>query len=247
MAITTPLRVSPPGPRTLSIDIGGTGLKALLLDPDGAAITERVRVDTPHPATPKAVMQALRPLIERLGQFDRVSIGFPGVVSAGVVMTAPNLDEAWRGFALANTVSHALHRPVRVVNDAAMQGYALIERKGLEVVLTLGTGFGSAVFNDGHLIPNLELAHRPFKKGKTFEQYVGKKALKKIGKKRWNKRVANVIEQAMTWSPRKVYIGGGNAKHLRIALPANVEVTQNIAGLLGGVALWNDPAVAATD
>jgi polyphosphate glucokinase len=226
--------------RTLSIDIGGTGLKALVLDDNGAAITDRVRVETPHPATPAAVMGALRELVAPFGDFDRVSVGFPGVLSEGIVRSAPNLDESWHDIALAAKISDAVHRPVRVVNDAAMQGYAMIEGKGLEIVLTLGTGFGSAVYSDGHHVPNLELAHRPFRKGKTFEQYVGKKALKTIGKKKWNKRVGRVIEQALSWNPRKIYIGGGNAKHLRLQLPPNVTVVPNIAGLLGGAALWRD-------
>ena len=227
-------------PRTLSIDIGGTGLKALILGPDGTAITDRARVETPRPATPNAVLQALRDLVQKLGEFERVSVGFPGVVTDGVIVTAPNLDESWRGFALGKLVAEATRRPVRIVNDAAMQGYALIDRKGLEIVLTLGTGFGSAVFTEGHYIPNLELAHRPFKRKLTYEQYVGKKALKKVGKKRWNKRVRKVIEQALTWGPRMVYIGGGNAKHLTIDLPPGVTVSRNIAGLLGGAALWRD-------
>jgi polyphosphate glucokinase len=232
--------ISNGGMRTLAIDIGGTGLKALLVGSDGTAITERVRVETPHPATPAAVLGALRTLVGPLGEFERVTIGFPGVIEDGVVRTAPNLHEDWEGFDLAQTVADALHRPVRVLNDAAMHGYAFIEGKGLEMVLTLGTGFGSAVYSDGHYVPNLELAHRPFRKGKTFEQYVGKKALKKLGKKRWNKRVRDVIEQALTWNPRKVYVGGGNSKHLRLELPQNVERVENVAGLLGAAAVWAD-------
>src|SRR5436190_705961 len=106
--------------RTLSIDIGGTGLKALVLDDAGAAITDRVRVETPHPATPIAVLGALRDLVAPLGDFDRVSVGFPGVLSDGTVLDAPNLDDSWRGFALGAKISDAVHRPVRVVNDAAM-------------------------------------------------------------------------------------------------------------------------------
>jgi polyphosphate glucokinase len=248
MAVTTTSRterprVAPPatgGPRTLSIDIGGSGLKALVLGPDGAQVTERVRVATPRPATPVAVAQALRSLIDLLGDFDRVSVGFPGAVVDGVVKNAPNLHDDWRGIDLARAATEGLKRPARVVNDAAMQGYGLIEGKGLEIVLTLGTGLGTSVFVEGHYVPNLELGHRPFRKGKTFEQYVGKKALKKIGKKKWNKRVRKVVEHALTLNPRKIYIGGGNAKHLRIDLPANVHIGANIAGLLGGQALWED-------
>jgi len=255
MALITPtrsetLRVSPatatPGTRTLAIDIGGTGLKALVLGPDGAALTERARVETPRPATPKAVLRALWSLIEPLGEFDRVSVGFPGIVVDGVTRTAPNLHEDWQGFELGKALAEGLRRPVRLLSDAGVQGYGVIEGKGLEMVLTLGTGFGCALYIDGRYVPNLELAHHPFGNGKTYEQYVGAKAMKKLGKKKWNKRVREVIEQVLPiWNPRKLYIGGGNAKHLRIDLPPNVSMTPNIAGLLGGVALWHD-APAAT-
>jgi polyphosphate glucokinase len=109
------------------------------------------------------------------------------------------------------------------------------------MVLTLGTGLGCAIYLDGKYVPNLELAHHPFGNGKTYEEYVGAKAYKKVGKKKWNKRVAEVIEQVLPiWNPRRLYLGGGNAKHLHIDLPANVAITPNIAGLLGGIALWHD-------
>jgi len=250
MALITPtrsetLRVSPatatPGTRTLAIDIGGTGLKALVLGPDGAALTERARVETPRPATPQAVLRALWSLIEPLGEFDRVSVGFPGIVVDGITKTAPNLHEDWQGFELGKALAEGLRRPVRVLSDAGVQGYGVIEGKGLEMVLTLGTGLGCALYIDGRYVPNLELAHHPFGNGKTYEQYVGARAMKKLGKKKWNKRVREVIAQVLPiWNPRKLYIGGGNAKHLRIDLPPNVSMTPNIAGLLGGVALWHD-------
>jgi polyphosphate glucokinase len=227
--------------RTLAIDIGGTGLKAIVLGPDGSAVTERVRVKTPRPATPDAVLPALWELVGSLGSYDRISIGFPGVVIDGVTMTAPNLDDAWQGFDLAKAMSEHLHRPARVLNDAGVQGYGVIEGHGVELVLTLGTGLGCALYIDGQYVPNLELAHHPFGNGKTYEEYVGAKALGKIGKKKWNKRVQRVIEQVLpVWNPRHLYLGGGNAKHLKLELPANVSVTENIAGLLGGIVLWHD-------
>jgi polyphosphate glucokinase len=109
------------------------------------------------------------------------------------------------------------------------------------MILTLGTGLGCALYSDGKYVPNLELAHHPFAKGKTYEQWVGKKALEKIGKKKWNKRVEEVIAQVMPiFNPRKLYLGGGNAKKLKIKLPENVVITENVAGLLGGIALWHD-------
>ena len=233
------------GPRTLAIDIGGTGLKALVLGPGGAALTERARVETPHPATPDAILGALWTLIEPLGAFDRVSIGFPGVVVDGVTMTAPNLDPSWAGFALAATVSARVGRPVHALNDAGVQGYGVIEGRGVEMVLTLGTGFGCARYLDGRYVPNLELAHHPYGKGKTYEEYVGARALDKIGKKRWNRRVARVIDQILPiWNPRKLYVGGGNAQNLTIALPERVSITDNVAGLLGGIALWHEATTA---
>ena len=227
--------------RTLAIDIGGTGLKAMILGPDGAALTERQRVDTPRPATPNAVLEAMWGLVTPLGEFDRISVGFPGVVVDNVTKTAPNLHPDWADFPLGKALSEGTRRPVRVLNDAGVQGYGVIEGKGVEMVLTFGTGMGTALYMDGKYVPNLELAHHPLKKGKTYEDYVGKAALKKVGKKKWNKRVAEVIAQVLPiWNPRHLYLGGGNAKYLTIDLPENVTITPNIAGLLGGIALWHD-------
>lgn len=230
-----------PGPRTLAIDIGGSGLKALVLGPDGKPLTERQRVATPKPATPKAVMGALTKLIGPLGEFDRVSAGFPGVVQEGVTMTAHNLHKGWVGFNLAQELSEATGRPVRVLNDAGVQGFGVIEGRGVEMVLTLGTGMGCALYVDGKYVPNLELAHHPFRHGKTYEEYVGNAALKRVGRKKWNKHVERVLQQIQPiFNPRKIYVGGGNARLLDIPFAENVRITENVAGLLGGFALWKD-------
>jgi polyphosphate glucokinase len=227
--------------RTLAIDIGGTGLKALILDDAGDAMCERVRVPTPKPAVPPAVLTALGDVVGQLGEFDRASVGFPGVVMDGVIRTAPNLDESWADFPLADALATRLKRPVRVLNDAGVQGYGVIAGKGLEMVLTLGTGLGCALYIDGRYVPNLELAHHPFHRGKTYEEYVGAKALKKVGKKKWNERIEHVLDHVLpTFNPAHLYLGGGNAKHLKIELPKNVSITANVAGLLGGIALWRD-------
>jgi polyphosphate glucokinase len=229
--------------RTLAIDIGGTGLKALVLGPDGSSLTERARVETPRPATPDSLIAALRKLVETLGEFDRISVGFPGVVIDGVTRSAPNLHETWAGFELAKVLSEGWRKPVRVLNDAGVQGYGAIEGKGVEMLLTLGTGLGCAVYHDGKYVPNLELAHHPFGNGDTYEEYVGVKALDKVGKKKWNKRVRKVIAQVLPiWNPRRLYLGGGNAKHVKGELPPDVTIIENMAGLLGGIALWKDAA-----
>jgi polyphosphate glucokinase len=227
---------------TLAIDIGGTGIKALRFDAKANPLGERARVDTPRPATPAAVVGAVVALVAPLGGYDRVSVGFPGVVVAGTVRRAPNLDGAWRGFPLRRTLQLKLGKPVRVLNDAGVQGYGVIEGRGVEMVITLGTGMGSALYVDGHYVPNLELGHHPFRSKKTtYERYVGRRALDRIGKKRWSKRVDRVVRQVdQIWNPRRIYIGGGNAKYLSLKPRRQVTITENVAGLLGGLALWHD-------
>ena len=229
--------------RTLAIDIGGTGLKALVLDDRGKPITERLRVDTPRPATPAAIVRALLALVAPLAPFDRVSAGFPGVVFHGVVRTAPNLHASWQNCPLADTLTRRLGKPARVLNDAGVQGFGVIEGKGLEMVLTLGTGLGCALFYEGAYIPNLELAHHPFRKGKTYEEMLGVRALERDGKKKWNRHVGQALAQIEpVWNPDHIFLGGGNAKHLKLDLPPNVSITANEAGLLGGIALWDGRA-----
>jgi polyphosphate glucokinase len=239
--MTAQPQTAPSKLRTLALDIGGTGIKALVLDGAGNPLTEKQRLETPKPATPEAVLEVIWTLIEPLGEYDRVSVGFPGVVVEGVTQTAPNLGKQWKGFDLAKAITERTRRPVRVLNDAGVQGYGVIEGRGVEMILTLGTGMGCALYSDGKYVPNLELAHHPFKDGKTYEEYIGIKALEKIGKKKWNKRVEEVIEQVLPiFNPRRLYLGGGNAKKLKIDLPENVTITENVAGLLGGIALWHD-------
>jgi polyphosphate glucokinase len=225
--------------RTLCIDIGGTGIKAITLDLEGAALTERTRQETPQPATPEAVLAIIGDLAKAQGEFDRISAGFPGVIKEGVVHAAPNLDPSWAGIALAVEIERLLGRPARVANDAAIQGLGVVEGRGFEVVITLGTGLGCAVYVDGRAA-GLELAHHPFRKGKTYEDLLGNAARKKAGNDRWNKRVRKAIRQIdALFNYRKLYIGGGNVKHLqKEGLPANVQIVENVAGLLGGIRLW---------
>jgi polyphosphate glucokinase len=232
--------VTPSGrPRTLAIDIGGTGLKAMVLDAAGKELTERARVPTPRPATPRAILRALGKMLPALGTFERVSCGFPGVVVDGVTRTAPNLHPTWAGFDLAHALMVMTKRPARAINDAGVQGFGVVKGHGVEMLLTLGTGMGCALFVDGIYVPNLELAHHPFRHGKTYEDYIGAAALEAVGKKKWNRRVGRVLAQVEPiWNPRHIYLGGGNAKHLVIELPPHVTITSNLAGLLGGIALW---------
>ena len=226
--------------RVLAIDIGGSGLKAAILDLNGDLLSERVRIETPKNLMPDALLQALVNLVEPFAAYDVVSVGFPGVVRKGVIITAPNLGtKQLKGFNLQLALEKQLGKPARVLNDADMQGFAAIKGEGVEMVITLGTGFGSALFLDGELGPHLEISHIPFRKGEDYDQQVGNAARKKIGKKRWNRRVQRAIKnlRIMTNFDR-LYIGGGNADKLKLELEPDIEVISNENGVRGGAWLW---------
>ncbi|MCW5965055.1 MAG: ROK family protein [Bryobacterales bacterium] len=225
--------------RTLAVDIGGSKIKAMILDEEGNPITERERIKTPSPASPEAVMAGILELADRLGEYHRVSVGFPGAVRHGVIETAPNLDPSWHRVDLQTELAGRLARPARVANDATVQGYGAITGHGVELVLTLGTGLGATLFLCGRPLPNFELAHHPFLHGKTYEEMLGRKALDRDGKKKWNQRVEKALDQLYKlFYYDSVALGGGNTEHLTIALPANARIIPNISGILGGVKLW---------
>jgi polyphosphate glucokinase len=229
------------GPHTLAIDVGGTGVKMALLDAEGRMASDRLRVPTPYPCLPHVVLDTIAGLAKQLPRYDRISLGFPGVVRQGRVLTAPHFgNDVWRDEDLASALAKRLGKPARILNDAEVQGLGIIEGKGLEVVLTLGTGLGSAVFSDGRVAPHLELAHHPVARHKTYNDYIGEAALKLIGKKRWNRRVLKVIGWVETLlNYDLLYLGGGNSRHVKVALPANVRLATNDAGLTGGIKLWD--------
>ncbi|MBU6298289.1 MAG: ROK family protein [Alphaproteobacteria bacterium] len=227
--------------RILAIDIGGTGLKAAIIDAKGKLLSEHLRVLTPHPCPPALMVKTLRALVKPLKSFDCISIGFPGVVRGTHVLTAPHLGtDIWTGYDLAGHLSRKLGgKPVRLINDADMQGFAVIKGKGLELVVTLGTGFGTALFREGELMPHMEIAHMPAHNGKTFDDYLGDKVLKKVGAKKWSSRVSRMLPFLYTMLHYDhLYLGGGNAKKLVTALPPKTIIVSNIAGLKGGAGLW---------
>lgn len=240
-------------PLTLAIDVGGTGLKAAILDADGVQAADRVRVATAYPCPPAVLVAAIQSLVRPLPSWDRVSVGFPGMVRAGRVLSAPHfitvagpgskvspaLSEAWAGFELATAVEAALGKPTRVANDADVQGAAVVGGEGLELVVTLGTGVGTALFSDGLLAPHLELSQHPFRKGQTYNDQLGEAARKRVGTKKWNRRVNKAVAtlDALVFFDH-LYIGGGNASKLTIDLGTRASVVSNTAGVLGGIKLW---------
>jgi polyphosphate glucokinase len=243
---------------TLAIDIGGSGLKASVLDADGTMTAPRVRVDTTYPMPPDRLVETLRTLVEPLPASERISAGFPGMVRAGRILSAPHfvttsgpgskvkasLQKAWDHFDLAAALTDALGRPSKVVNDAELQGAADVKGEGLELVVTLGTGVGTAVFTDGRIAPHLELAHHPFRKGETYNEQLGEAARKRVGKRTWNRRVKIAIDtlDALLFFDH-VYIGGGNAQKVTVDLGPKATIGDNTGGILGGILLWGDRPV----
>ena len=142
---------------------------------------------------------------------------------------------------MASTLEEKLGKPVKVANDADIQGLGAISGEGVEMVITLGTGFGTALFVNGQLVPNLEFGHQRFRKGETYEEQLGRAALKKVGSKTWNHRLIKAIEAlAHGFNFDRLYLGGGEVKHVKEKLPEYVIVVPNVLGLIGGIKLWND-------
>ncbi|WP_118975078.1 ROK family protein [Taibaiella koreensis] len=234
-----------PGKKTdhlqiLSIDIGGSHIKAALLNHKGKIVHDYVKAVTVMPSTPQNLLATIQKLVVDFPSYDCISAGFPGYVKNGIVMTAPNLGtEAWAGARFQNMLEKALGKPARVVNDADMQGLGVVLGKGFELVITLGTGFGTALLNDGVLLPHLELAHHPVAGKKDYDQYIGDKALAKIGPEEWNQRMIRVLAILKTViNYDTLYIGGGNARKISFPLASDMQMISNRDGIRGGARLW---------
>ena len=227
-------------PFTLAVDIGGTNIKAAVLDCAGHLVAAQIRTPTPKEATPQAVLEAIAGLAAQLPPIQRISVGFPGVVKGSKVLTAPNLGTRhWAGFELIGALSQRFGVPARVLNDAAVQGLGVVEGHGLECVVTLGTGVGCALFRNGRLLLHLELGQHRARRGKTYDQYIGQAALAKKGPQRWNERVRRAIDTVTGLTTCDVlYIGGGNARKIAFEVPRHVRIVSNTAGLTGGLRLW---------
>lgn len=227
--------------KILCIDIGGSRIKATVLDKEGNLLEEYKKLNTPSPSTPQNVLKTIKELTKEFTGYQKISVGFPGYVKkGGIISTAPNLGtEHWKGVDLSNKIKTLLGKPCKVVNDADLQGLGMAEGKGLEMVITLGTGFGTALLDDGVLLPHLELAHHPVYKLSTYDKYIGEKALVKFGAARWNKRMERVIQILKTvFNYDHLYISGGNAKKLKFKLDKNITIANNQDGIKGGAKLW---------
>ncbi|MGP8077957.1 MAG: ROK family protein [Thermoplasmata archaeon] len=221
--------MSPPM-RILVVDIGGTHVKASFSDGGGRSLRFRS-------GTTMGPREMVRQLLRRLkgGEYDRVSVGYPGLVVHGRVAREPyHLGSGWVGFDL----ERAFGRPTRVVNDAAMQALGSY-RGGSMLFLGLGSGLGSAMIVDGRLLP-MELAHLPYRKGRSFEEFVGEGARLRLGRRKWQKEVSAVVGTlTAALEPDYVVLGGGNVRKLR-ELPPGARRGNNRNAFVGGVRLWGD-------
>ena len=214
--------------RVLVIDIGGSSLKLL-----ATGQTEPTRLPSSPDLTPVEMVESVRRATAGWNH-DVVSIGYPGPVEGNAILVEPkNLGDGWVGYDFAK----AFDRPVRMVNDAAMQ--AIGSYAGDEMLfLGLGTGLGSALITHGTLQP-LELAHLPYNRGRTYEDYLGKRGLKKRGRKKWRKKVFEILPALRAaFQVDYVVLGGGNAKLLD-ELPANTRRGGNDLAFAGGFRLWD--------
>ena len=225
----------------LSIDIGGSSIKAVLLSESGEMISDYIKSKTPTEAEPENVLEVMLELIKPIEDtYNRISIGFPGYVKNGVVKTAPNLaSKKWENVPFGQMVANKLQKSVRLVNDADQQGLGVVEGKGFEIVFTVGTGFGTALLFDGDLLPHLELAHFPRNKRKDYDDYIGDTSFNKKGKERWNRRLQKIIKIYKTvFNYDALYIGGGNSKEITFQLEDNIKLVSNRDGIRGGAKLW---------
>ena len=256
--------------RTLSIDCGGTGIKAQVWEsqrggagprPSLTPASTELRMPTPYPLPPHVFVETLVDLQARLPRADRATVGMPGVIRHGVVVHTPHyitttgphspvdpdLRTAWAGLDVKAATERALGLPAQVCNDAEMHAAQLATGKGLELVLTLGTGLGAALLDDGVVAPHLEFSHAPIRRGRTIDQYIGEAARLRIGRSPWSRRVEEMVDllwPVICWD--RLYLGGGNAARLteavRERIGPNVVLVPGNAALPGGARLWDLPA-----
>ena len=247
-----------PHPYTLAVDCGGGGIKASVLDAAGTLHAPPVRVPTPYPLPPERLVETIAEIAGRLPHFERATVGMPGMIRHGVVVATPHyvtrsgprsavlteLVEAWSGCDVRELVESRLGVPTLVLNDAEVHGAGVVSGAGVELVLTLGTGLGSALFDGGRLAPHLELSHAPIRWGTTYDSYVGEPERARLGDAMWSRRVRRVVDglrPVFRWD--RLYLGGGNSRRIVPAvlerLGGDVVVVPNEAGIVGGVRAWS--------
>lgn len=243
--------------RTLAVDCGGGSIRATVLDAAGTMHAQPVRVPTPYPLPPERLAATIADLAGQLPPADRGTVGMPGMIRHGVVVATPHyvtvggprtaprddLVAAWADRDVAADLTAALGYPVLVLNDAEVHGAGVVAGTGLELVLTLGTGLGSALFDGGALAPHLELSHAPVRRGTTYDDWLGAHARRRLGDGVWSRRVREAVaglRPVIRWD--RLYLGGGNARRITpralALLGDDVVIVPDSAALAGGVRAW---------
>ena len=243
---------------TLTVDCGGTGIKASVLDKGGKVLIDFPYLKTPYPLSPSKLISIIDEFVKADNRIKRVTLGLPGMIRGGKVIVIPhyvnasgprgvadpNLKKAWYGFDMQSMLKKKIKLPTLVLNDAEVHAAAVIAGKGLETVLTFGTGLGSAIFSDGVIAPHLEISHATIRYGKSIDSWIGEQARRRLGNQLWSRRVKSLIQELypmIIWD--KLYIGGGNAQRIsKSALKSfdyKVKIIPNSAGVTGGVKAWD--------
>lgn len=243
---------------TLSVDCGGGGIKASVLDDQGAMISRAVRTPTPYPLPPTKLVETIGALADQLPAADRVTVGMPGMLRHGVVITTPHyitkdgprskvlpeLVDQWARFDMGGAVSERLGVPALVLNDAEVAGAGVVTGRGLEMIVTLGTGLGNAVFDNGVLAPHVEVSQGPVRWGLTYDDYIGEHERLRLGDAHWSRRVRRVVDALRpmyVWD--RLYLGGGNSRRITAVqlsrMGDDVVVVPNEAGMTGGARCWD--------
>lgn len=243
---------------TLSVDCGGLGIKASVLDSAGTMRIPAVHIATPYPLSPKLLVETIAGLARSLPKADRATIGMPGMIRHGVVVATPHyiniagpltrmdpqLKTLWDGFDMRQALGDALKIPTLVLNDAEVHGAGVVAGSGFEVVLTLGTGLGCAVFDGGTLAPHIELSHAPVRRLTMYDEWIGEQERRRLGDSFWSRRVRTMIDElrpVFIWD--RLYLGGGNSRRIRDSvihkLGDDVVIVPNEAGIIGGVRAWS--------
>ncbi len=241
----------------LGIDIGGTGIKGAIVNTiTGELLSERIKIKTPKPSTPEAILEVIKTLKKNLKyKGDKIGIGFPSIVKKGIILSAANIDKSWITYPIVKNYSKALRSKVYVINDADAAGLAEMkfgsgkDKKGFVMFLTIGTGIGSAPFKNGELLANTELGHLKYKTSHA-EKYAsnGARESKKLSWKAWGTELDSYLKLIDFYlSPDEFILGGGVSKeftafknYLTINSPVSPAQLQNAAGVIGA-------AMAAAD
>lgn len=234
----------------LGIDIGGSGMKGALVNTEtGELLTERFRIDTPKSGQPEEMAEVFSQIVKHFDYNGPIGCGFPTIIKNGVCKAHGNLSKKWLGVNAEELFSDYTGMPVTVINDADAAGYATMNygvgkgKKGLVLMITIGTGLGSGAFFNGELVPNFELGQIPYKKYEKFEHYAAAsiKEKEKLSYKKWGKRFNKFLESIeLIVSPDLIIIGGGTSKdfhefepYIKVDTPVIAAELQNYAGIIG--------------